>query len=174
MLDQSWWFTIWRDFRIHLATFGLFLFFRSTIRAWVSVCLSFIPFARFLAQTADAPCDGSRGALGYLRWNFVTKHDSALPSIFSAHPRVLPVPVVARKYDGDNKVPPQSFLSFGFPLKFIVFYGVDVSRVGLCLENIMLEVVALQIAELPTPETLAYLPLSSSTFFRVLHPLEPD
>jgi len=51
---------------------------------------------------------------------------------FSAHPRVLPVPVVARKYDGD-------FLSSGkflwISLEVIVFYGVDISRVGLRLEN---------------------------------------
>ena len=46
--------------------------------------------------------------------NFVTKHDSALPSIFSAHPRVLPVPL----WRGNMT---ETFLSSGFPLKLSSF-----------------------------------------------------
>jgi len=84
---------------------------------------------------------------------------------FSAHLRVLPVPVVARKYDGDFLFTSGKFLWIS--LEVIVFYGVDISRVGLRLENHGGSCRTPN-SELPTLETLAYLlnhPLSSSTFF---------
>jgi len=83
---------------------------------------------------------------GYRR-NFVTKHDST-PSTYSfQHIREFTCPVVARKYDGDFLI-----------LWKVPLYGVDVSRVGFCLEN-HVGSCRTPNSELPPPET----PISSTT-----------
>ena len=97
-----------------------------------------------------------RGALGCLRWNFVTKHDSAPSTHFFQHIREFYLSLLWR----GNMT--ETFLSSGkflwISLEVIVFYGVDISRVGLRLEN-HVGSCRTPNSELPPPET----PISSTT-----------
>ena len=81
----------------------------------------------------------------------------------------LPVPVVARKYDGD-------FLSSGKFLCMALMYR-GISRVGFCLENhVEGGLCRTPNSELPPPETLAYLLNHPrlQTFSFGISLLEPD